>query len=58
MHAYFQIIMIIVVLIVAWWVAERFSPDPLILKIVQIVIFLVALYVIFFKILPMAGVSF
>jgi hypothetical protein len=58
MHNLFQIVIIIVVLLVAYWVAERFSPDPLVTKIVQVIIFLVALWVIIFKILPMAGVSF
>lgn len=57
-QAFFQIIVIIAVLIVVWLLATRFSPDPLITKIVQIVIFLIALYVAFFKVLPMAGLSF
>ena len=60
MHAaaFFQIIVIIAVLIVAYMLATKFSPDPLITKIIQIVIFLIALWVAFFKILPMAGISF
>jgi len=45
-------------LMVAWWAAARWSPDPLITKIIQVAIFLVALYVAFFKVLPMAGVTF
>lgn len=57
-HTFFQIIVIVAVLIVVWLLATRFSPDPLITKIIQIVIFLIALYVAFFKVLPMAGVSF
>ena len=47
-----------VVLLVVWWVAVRFSPDPLVTKIIQVVIFLIALWVAFFKVLPLAGVSF
>jgi hypothetical protein len=58
MHALFQVIVIICVLIIVWALATKFSPDPLITKIIQIIIFLVALYVAFFKVLPMAGVSF
>ena len=57
-HALFQIIVIVVVLLVVWWVAVRFSPDPLVTKIIQVVIFLIALWVAFFKVLPLAGVSF
>ena len=57
-HALFNIIVIICVLMVVWWAAARWSPDPLITKIIQVVIFLVALYVAFFKVLPMAGVTF
>ena len=54
----FQIIVIVAVLIVAYLVAERFSTDPTITKIVQIILFLVALWVVIFKILPLAGVAF
>jgi len=54
----FNIIVIICVLMVAWWAAIKWAPDPLITKIIQVAIFLVALYVAFFKILPMAGVTF
>lgn len=57
-QGFFQIIVIVCVLIVVWMLATKFSPDPLITKIVQIVIFLVALWVAFFKVLPMAGISF
>jgi len=57
-HALFNIIVIICVLMVVWWLAVRYSPDPLITKIIQIAIFLIALWVAFFKILPMAGINF
>lgn len=57
-HAFFQIIVIVCVLIAVYMLAVKFSPDPTVTKIVQIVIFLIALYVAFFKVLPMAGVSF
>lgn len=57
-HVFFQIIVIICVLVVVWMLATRFSPDPMVTKIIQIVIFLIALYVAFFKVLPMAGISF
>jgi hypothetical protein len=45
-------------LLIAWWVNDRFSPDPLITKIVQVVIFIVALVVVITKLLPLAGVHF
>jgi len=57
-HALFNIIVIICVLMAVWWIAVRYSHDPLITKIVQIGLFLIALWVAFFKILPMAGVNF
>ena len=57
-HSFFQVIVIVAVLVVVYLLATRFSPDPLITKIIQIVIFLIALWVAFFKVLPMAGVSF
>jgi len=53
-----SLIIIVCVLIVAWLVIERFSPDPLVTKIAKIVIFVIALIVILTKLLPMAGVSF
>jgi hypothetical protein len=54
----FQIIVIICVVVLVWLLATKFSPDPLITKIVQVVVFLIALWVAFFKLLPMAGISF
>ena len=53
-----SLIVVVAVLIIAWIVVARFSPDPLITKIAQIVIFVIALIVILTKLLPMAGVSF
>jgi hypothetical protein len=52
-----NLIIVLAVLLIAWYIAERFSPDPLITKIVQIVIFVIALIVILKLVLPMAGVS-
>ena len=52
------LIIAICILIVAWLVVERFSPDPLITTICKIIIFIIALYVVVQKVLPMAGVSF
>jgi len=51
------IIVIIGVALIIWYVAERFSPDPLITKIVQIVLFIVVLVVIITKLLPLLGLS-
>lgn len=58
MHAIVSIIIICAILIAAWLVVERFSPDPLITKLAQIGIFIIALIVVVTKLLPLAGVSF
>jgi Co/Zn/Cd efflux system component len=58
MDTLIQLIIAIAVLLVVWWVAERFSPDPLITKIVQVIIFVLALVLVFTRVLPMVGVSF
>jgi len=47
------LIVVVAVLIVAWFVIERFSPDPLITKICQIIIFLIALFVMVKQLLPL-----
>jgi hypothetical protein len=52
------VIIAICILIVAWLVVQRFSPDPLITKICQIIIFVIALVIVIEKILPLAGVHF
>ena len=52
------LIIAVCILIVAWFVVERFSPDPLITKICQIIIFVIALLLVVQKLLPMVGVSF
>ncbi len=57
-HSLFQVIVIICVLLIAWWCLQRFSPDPLVTKIGQVIIFLVALFLIITKLLPMVGISF
>ena len=51
------IIITIAVALIIWFVAERFSPDPLITKIVQIVVFVVVLVVLLLKLVPMLGVG-
>ncbi len=58
MSALVSIIIAVAILLVAWFVCERFSPDPLITKIVQIIIFVIALMLVITKLLPMVGVSF
>lgn len=58
MNALIQLIIVIAVLIVAWLVLERFSPDPLITRICQIIIFVIALLLVVKMLLPMVGVSF
>ena len=51
-----KLVIVIAVLIVAWLINDRFSPDPLITKIVQIVIFVIAFIIILTILLPMTGV--
>ncbi len=57
-HALFGIIVIICILLIAYWCLQRFSPDALITQIGSVIIFLIALWVIVTKVLPLAGVSF
>lgn len=52
-----QLIIAIAVLIVAWMVIARFSPDPLITKIAQIIIFVVAVVIVLRMVLPLAGIN-
>lgn len=52
-----NLIIVLAVLIVAWLIIARFSPDPLITKICQIVIFVIALVVVLKMVLPLAGVN-
>lgn len=47
------IIVAIAVCLIVWIIAERFSPDPLITKIVQIVVFCVVLVVCLTKLVPL-----
>lgn len=47
------IIVLVVVCLIIWYAAERFSPDPFITKIVQIVIFAIVLIFILTKLLPL-----
>ena len=58
MDSIIHLIIAVAVLIIAWLVVARFSPDPLITKIAQIVIFIVALVLVFRMVLPLAGISF
>ena len=52
-----NLIIVLAVLIVAWLIIARFSPDPLITKICQIIIFVIALVVVLKMVLPLAGVN-
>ena len=51
------IIITIAVGLIIYICAERFSPDPLITKIVQIVVFVVVLVVLLLKLVPLLGIS-
>lgn len=47
------VIVVVVIGLIIWYVAERFSPDPLVTKIVQIVVFAVVLIVCLTKLVPL-----
>lgn len=51
------IIIVVAVALIIWYVAERFSPDPLVTKIVQIVLFVVVLVVLLLKLFPLLGLG-
>jgi hypothetical protein len=57
MQGLIQLVVALGVLIIAWLITERFSPDPLITRVVQIILFVIALIVIFKLLLPLVGVS-
>jgi len=58
MDTLIKLIVAVAILIIAWFITERFSPDPLITKIVQVILFLIALFLIIKLLLPLVGVSF
>lgn len=49
------IIVIIVVALIIIWATERFSPDPLITKIIKVVVFAVVLIALLMKLIPLLG---
>jgi hypothetical protein len=57
LHALVPIIVIVVVALIIWYAAERFSPDPFITRIVQIVLFAVVLIAILLKLVPLLGLG-
>lgn len=50
------IIILVVVAMVIIWVTERFSPDPLITKIIKVVVFAVVLIALVMKLVPLLGI--
>lgn len=46
----------VAVLLCAWYILERFSPDPLLTKICQIIIFVLAILLVIRTLLPVFGV--
>lgn len=50
------LVIVIAIALIIWYVAERFSPDPLITKIVQIIVFAIVLVVLIMKLLPLLAV--
>lgn len=55
--ALLQIAIIVAILYVCWIVAVKFSPDETVTKIIQVILFLIAIYVVITKLLPMVGIS-
>lgn len=55
MNEFLTLILIVALLIAAWFIVERFSPDPLITKLCQIAIFIAALYVIVKHVWPLVA---
>lgn len=51
------IIVLIVVALIIVWATERFSPDPLITKIIKVVVFAVVLIFLLLKLVPLLGVG-
>jgi hypothetical protein len=51
------IIITVVVALIIWYAAERFSPDPFITKVVQIIVFAVVLIVLLLKLVPLLGIA-
>ena len=51
------VIIVVVVGLIIYWVAERFSPDPLITKIIQVVVFAIVLIVLLLKLVPLLGMG-
>jgi hypothetical protein len=49
------IIIIIVVALIIIWATERFSPDPLITRIIKVVVFAVVLIALLMKLVPLLG---
>ena len=47
------LIILVCVALILWYAAERFSPDPFITKLVQIVVFAIVLIFIILKLLPL-----
>ena len=47
------IVVLVVVALIIVWVAERFSPDPLITKIVQVIVFACVMIFLVTKLLPL-----
>lgn len=47
------IIIVILVALIIIWIAERFSPDPLITRIVQAVVFVLVLVFVILKLAPL-----
>ena len=50
------LVITVAVALICWFIVERFSPDPLITQICKIIIFVVVLFAIIVKLLPLIGI--
>lgn len=53
MPALVPLLIFLAVVLIVWWITVRFSPDPLLTKIVQVILFIVVII----KLLSLLGIS-
>jgi uncharacterized membrane protein YwzB len=56
-NALVPIIILVVVAVIIIWATERFSPDPFITKVIQIVVFACVIIALLIKLVPLLGIG-
>lgn len=51
--ALIPLLIFLAVILIVWWITVRFSPDPLLTKIVQVILFIVVIV----KLLTLLGIA-